>query len=94
MARHRSAGADHGAEHELEDGFFAERVGDDLQAPAFLDEEALQQVRLRVARRCAIGTLRWAMQASKSSMKQGGRTGQLGLEVVDHALGQVARDGA
>ena len=38
-------GADHGAEHELEDGLFAEGIGDDLQAPAFLDEEALQQVR-------------------------------------------------
>ena len=30
-------GADHGAEHELEDGLFAEGVGDDLEPPALLD---------------------------------------------------------
>ena len=30
---------------------------------------------MRVARRCAIGTLRWAMQASKSSMKQAAALG-------------------
>ena len=94
MARHRSAGADHGAEHELEDGFFAERVGDDLQAPAFLDEEALQQVRR--AGRPAVRD--WHPQVGDAGLEvvheAGGRTGQLGLEVVDHALGQVARDGA
>ena len=31
-------GADHGAEHELEDGLLAEGVGDDLEPPALLDE--------------------------------------------------------
>ena len=34
-------GADHGAEHELEDGPFAEGVGEDLEAPPLLDKEAL-----------------------------------------------------
>ena len=37
-------GADHGAEHELEDGLLAEGIGDDLEAPALLDEQALEQV--------------------------------------------------
>ncbi len=37
-------GADHGAEHQLEHGPLAEGVGDDLQAPAFLDEQALEQI--------------------------------------------------
>ena len=35
-------GADHGAEHEFEHGLLAEGVGNDLEAPALLDEQALQ----------------------------------------------------
>ncbi len=37
-------GADHGAEHELEDRLLAEGVGDDRQAPSLLDEQTLHQV--------------------------------------------------
>lgn len=37
-------GADQGAEHELEDGPLAEGVGDDLEAPLFLDEQALEKI--------------------------------------------------
>ncbi len=33
-------GADHGAEHEFEDRLLAEGVGEDLETPAFLDEQA------------------------------------------------------
>ena len=40
-------GADHGAEHQLEHGLLAEGVGDDLQAPALLDEQTLEEVRNR-----------------------------------------------
>jgi hypothetical protein len=38
-------GADHGAEHQLEHRLFAPGVGDDLEAPAFLDEQTLQRDR-------------------------------------------------
>ena len=38
-------GTDHGAEHELEDRLFTEGVGNDLQAPAFFDEQTLEKVR-------------------------------------------------
>ncbi len=38
-------GPDHGAVHELEDRLFAKGVGNDLEAPALLDEQALQKVR-------------------------------------------------
>ncbi|MGH6737201.1 MAG: hypothetical protein ACRECX_14170 [Methyloceanibacter sp.] len=34
-------GADHGAEHKLEDGLLAEGIGNDLEAPALLEEQAL-----------------------------------------------------
>ena len=34
-------GVDHGAEHELKEGPFAEGVGEDLEAPPLLDKEAL-----------------------------------------------------
>ena len=37
-------GADHGAEHELEDGLLAEGVGDDLQASSLLEEQALEKI--------------------------------------------------
>ncbi len=40
-------GADHGAEHELEDRFPAEGVGDDLEAPSLLDEQAFKKIRNR-----------------------------------------------
>jgi hypothetical protein len=40
-------GAGHGAEHELEHRALAEGVRDDLQAPALLDEQALEKVRNR-----------------------------------------------
>ncbi len=32
------------AEHELEDGLLAEAVGNDFEAPAFLDEQAFRKV--------------------------------------------------
>ena len=38
------SGADHGAEHELDHRLLAKRVGDDLEAPSFLEEAALQDV--------------------------------------------------
>jgi hypothetical protein len=60
-------GADHGAEHELEDGLLAEGIGDDLEAPALLEEQALV---VRIARRWVTGILKCAIQASKSSRKQ------------------------
>ncbi len=70
-------GAGHGGEHELEDGFLAEGVGDDLQAPALLEDgvaapEGLRSSKLvvRVAWRWVTGSRRCAMQASKSSVKQ------------------------
>ncbi len=37
-------GADHGAEHELEDGLLAEGVRNDFYAPALFDEQALEEV--------------------------------------------------
>ena len=38
-------GADHGAEHKLEDGLLAESVGNNLEPPALLDEQALKEIR-------------------------------------------------
>jgi hypothetical protein len=43
--------------------------GEDFEATAFLDKEAFKQVRRPDGRRCVTGNRRWAMQASKSSMK-------------------------
>src|SRR5215831_21202360 len=37
--------ARHGTEHQLQDRVFAEGVRDDLEAPAFLDEQTLKQIR-------------------------------------------------
>ena len=37
-------GADQLAEHQLQDGSLAERVGDDLEAAALLDEQAFKQI--------------------------------------------------
>lgn len=39
-------GADHGDEHHLENGLLAEGVRDDLQPPALLEEQVLQQIRV------------------------------------------------
>jgi len=44
-------GADHGAEHELEDGLLAEGVGDDLQASSLLEEQRSRRLVVRIARR-------------------------------------------
>ena len=38
-------GTRHGGEHQLEDGLLAKGVGNDLEAPAFFDEQSFQQVR-------------------------------------------------
>ena len=57
------------AEHELEHRLLAEAVRDDLEPSPLLDE-GVQYVVVRVERRCVTGSLRWAMQASKSSSKQ------------------------
>ena len=93
MARQRSAAADHGAEHELEDGLFAEGFGDNLQAPAFLDEEALQQV--RCAGRPAVRN--WQPQVGDAGLEvvleAGGRAREIGLVIGHHAARQVAGDG-
>jgi hypothetical protein len=37
-------GPGHGAEHQLEDRLLAERVGDDLETAALLDEQAFQEI--------------------------------------------------
>ena len=62
--------ADERVEHELQDGPLAECIRDDLQTPAFLDEQAFSKFVVRMARRCVTGNRRCAIQASKSSMKQ------------------------
>ena len=45
MARQRSLALGHGGEHEPEDGVLAERMGVHLEAPALLEEQALEQIR-------------------------------------------------
>jgi hypothetical protein len=39
--------ADRHTEHQLQDGSLAKRIRDDLEAVAFLDEQALEQIRYR-----------------------------------------------
>ena len=87
-------GTDHGAEHEFEERLFAEGVGDDLEAPSFLDEQAFQQV--RGPDRPAVGDRHPQVRDAGLEVIQeaGCGTGQLGLEVSDHAIGEVAGDGA
>jgi hypothetical protein len=45
IERHRSPGADERTEHQFQDRPLAERIRDDLEATAFLDEEAFKQIR-------------------------------------------------
>ncbi len=52
----------------LSTGFSPKPFGIDLEPSPLLDEEALQKICR--PRRCVTGSLRWAMQASKSSSKQ------------------------
>jgi len=61
--------ADHGGIHELQHWPLSERVGDDLRSTALLEEEPLEQIRVRITLRWRSGKRRWAMQASKSSVK-------------------------
>jgi hypothetical protein len=49
---------DHGAEHELQDGLLAKGVGNDLQAPALLNKEPLQEVR-RTDRAAVVAAFLW-----------------------------------
>ena len=85
---------DHGTEHELEDGLLAEGVGNDLEPPALLDEQTLQEV--RGADRTAVGD--GHAQVGDTGLEviheAGGRAGQLGLIVGEDARGEIAGDGA
>ena len=74
-------GAYHGAEHKLEDRLLAEGVGDDLEAPALLDEQALQEV--------------GGQDADRPAVRDGhAQVRDAGLEVGGQALGELAGDGA
>jgi hypothetical protein len=54
-------------EHHFRDRAFTEGIGNVLEAPPLHRSSKLV---VRIARRCVTGKRRWAMQASKSSMKQ------------------------
>ena len=55
-------GSDQRTEHQLRDGSLAERIRDDFEATAFLDKEALKQVRRPDGPPSFTGNRRWAMQ--------------------------------
>jgi hypothetical protein len=59
--------ADQRTEHHFRDRAFTEGIGNDLEAPPLHRSSKLM---VRIARRCVTRKRRWAMQASKSSMKQ------------------------
>src|SRR5512132_220763 len=86
-------GADHGAEHQLEHGLLAKGVGDDLQAPALLDEQTLEEVRR--PDRPAVGDRHPQMRdAGLEVVREAAHgSGQLGREVGDDAGREIAGDG-
>ena len=62
--------ADQRAEHQLENEFFAEAVGNDLSRRRCSTNKRSSKLVVRVVRRWVTGNRRCAMQASKSSSKQ------------------------
>ena len=86
-------GADHGTEHELEDGLFAERIGNDLEAPALLDEQTLQKVRCPDG--SAVGDRHAQVRDGRLEVihEAGHGTRQLAVIVADQPLGQVTGNG-
>jgi hypothetical protein len=89
--RQRSA-ADHGAVHQLQDRPLAERVGDDLEPPALLQEQPLEEIR---------GPERPAVGDREAQVRDAGlevvrkachRVRQLALIVGDQAGAQLAGD--
>jgi hypothetical protein len=86
-------GAGHGAEHQFQNRLLAERVGDDLQAPALLDEQALQQIRRR-SRRPPVADRQPEMGDAGLEVlhEAGDRVGQIAAVVGDDALRELARD--
>ena len=87
-------GADHGAEHELEDSLLAEGVGNDFEAPSLLDEQPLKEV--RGPDRAAVGDGHAQVcDAGLEVIREAGcRARQLGLVIGDHTCGEIAGDGA
>src|SRR5436305_9904322 len=63
-------GADQRRIHQLQDGAFAEGMGDDFGAPPLLAKQALQQIGGADRSAMPSGKRRCAMQASKSSSRQ------------------------
>jgi hypothetical protein len=61
--------ADHGAEHEFQDRFLTEGVGNHLQPPALFDEQPLEKVGGPDGATMITGNRKCTMHASKSSMK-------------------------
>lgn len=82
-------GADHGTEHELEHGFLAEGVGDDLEPPALLDEEPFEQVCR--PDRPAVGDRQAQVRDAglEVVLETGDGARQLALIVANDAIGQV-----
>ncbi len=85
-------GPGHGSEHELEDGLFAEGVGNDLEAPAFLEEQALQEIGR--AGRPAVGDGHPRVRDAGLEVihKASDRARQLGFIVADQAIGEISGD--
>ena len=77
----------------LRHGLLAEGVGDDLQPPALLDEQALEEV--RGPDRAAVGDRHPQMRDAglEVVLEAGDRARQLALVVGDDAGGEVAGDG-